>query len=99
MEVISIGKGTFSQTGIIEVYIPTMMTNIGDEAFNFCEALMNITMPESVRSIGYSAFEGCTSLTNISIPSNMAHIGEGAFGHIENLMAIYKGISYSSRKN
>jgi len=41
------------------------VTNIGNEAFAYCEGITNLTVPGSVISIGMYAFETCTSLTNV----------------------------------
>lgn len=41
------------------------VTSIGNNAFNGCSNLTNITIPNSVTSIGNNAFEGCKDLTDV----------------------------------
>ena len=55
------------------------VTSIGDNAFENCTNLTNITIPDTVTSIGQEAFSGCTSLTNITIPNTVTSIGDNAF--------------------
>ena len=35
------------------------VTSIGDQAFNYCTSLANVTIPGSVTSIGYAAVSPC----------------------------------------
>lgn len=59
--------------------IPNSVTNIGDNAFWFCESLTSINIPNSVTNIGDYAFVGCESLTSINIPNSVTNIGRSAF--------------------
>ena len=52
---------------------------IANNAFRFCESLVNINIPKGVTSIGRRAFSCCESLTNIIIPDSMTSIGHSAF--------------------
>ncbi|MBO4379439.1 MAG: leucine-rich repeat domain-containing protein [Muribaculaceae bacterium] len=47
--------------------IPEQVDSIGDNAFNDCGNLKQITIPASVRKIGNYAFAACTSLSEIRI--------------------------------
>jgi len=62
--VTSIGDYAFLNSGIMEVYIPNEVTNIGRGAFYSCEGLTSVNIPNSVTSIGGRVFAGCTNLTN-----------------------------------
>ena len=55
------------------------VTNIGNNAFFFCNSLTSVTIPNSVTSIGNSAFYNCRSLTSIVIPSSVTSIEDNAF--------------------
>lgn len=62
---------------------------IGDEAFEDCEGLINVSIPSSVDKIGSSAFAGCTGLTSITIPSNVKTLGSYVFSGCTNLKGIH----------
>ncbi|MBQ7378347.1 MAG: leucine-rich repeat domain-containing protein [Clostridia bacterium] len=85
------GIGTCEDTDVV---IPPKspdgdsVTSIGENAFNCCYNLKNITIPDSVTSIGESAFYGCTSLTSIVIPDSVIRIGEGACSGCSGLLSI-----------
>jgi hypothetical protein len=52
--------------------------NIGQEAFDSCESLTNVTIPTSVTEIGAGAFQGVW-LTSLTIPASVTNIGDQAF--------------------
>ena len=58
---------------------------IGDNVFEYCKSLTNITIPNSVTQIGDSAFEYCEALTSITIPNSVTQIGDSAFKYCEAL--------------
>ena len=60
-------------------------TSIGDDAFDECTSLTNITIPNSVTSIGGNAFGNCKNLTSITIPDSVTSIGIFAFCMCESL--------------
>ena len=55
------------------------VVSIGDDAFQYCRSLTNVTIPYSVTSIGDAAFFGCTGLTSVTIPDSITSIGSYAF--------------------
>ena len=61
---------------------------IANNAFYFCESLVNINIPNSVTSIGDWAFNGRESLTNINLPDSMTSIGYRAFSGCHSLTSI-----------
>lgn len=64
---------------IESVEIPNSVTNIGYNAFYYCNNLTSVTIPNSVTRIGESAFDYCNNLTNITIPNSVTSIGRNAF--------------------
>ncbi len=68
--VTTIGVGTFSETQITSIVLPTSITSIEDDAFLRCEKLTNVEIPASVKTIGNYAFACCASLTNIKVAEN-----------------------------
>jgi hypothetical protein len=60
--------------------------------------LTSVTIPNGVTSIGHAAFAGNTGLTSIIIPDGVTSIDGFAFGDIEELIATYKGITYSAEQ-
>ncbi|MCL1806736.1 MAG: leucine-rich repeat domain-containing protein [Oscillospiraceae bacterium] len=60
--VVWIGDNAFIHSGIMEVYIPNSITNIGDYAFWNCTGLKNVAIPDSVTKIRYTSF-ACYKLT------------------------------------
>ena len=64
-----------------EAYIiPTSVTSIGDDAFEYCYGLTSVTIPDSVTSIGERAFFGCTGLTSVRIPKSVTYVGFYSLG-------------------
>ena len=88
--IISVTDSTVKVTGgdnkyIGEIIIPSTIiyksrtlkvVAVGDQAFNDCDSLANITIPNTVTSIGKYAFQGCTGLTSITIPNSVITIGD-----------------------
>ena len=66
-----------------ELYIPSSLTSIPDNAFNG-KSLTSVTIPSSVTSIGASAFRN-NSLTSVSIPTGVTSLGDFAFAGNTNL--------------
>ncbi|MDR0324851.1 MAG: leucine-rich repeat domain-containing protein [Oscillospiraceae bacterium] len=81
-------EGGFSNSGIMDVYIPNSVTIIGENAFYGCTGLTNITIPDGVTSIGYRAFSDCTGLTSVIIPDGVTSIGSQAFRGCTGLVSI-----------
>lgn len=68
--------------------IPNTVTEIGQNAFYYCDKMTSINIPDSVTTIGAKAFYSCSSLKEITIPQSVTSIGADAFIYCENLTAI-----------
>ena len=55
--------------------VPDSVTLIGNNAFEDCTDLTNLTIGNGVTSIGDFAFNNCSSLTSINIPDSVTSIG------------------------
>ena len=64
------------------------MTTIGEDAFDGCNALTNISIPTSVTSIGDYAFSNCYSLSSIELPTSLTSICKGTFNTCKSLTSI-----------
>ena len=64
-----------------------LVTTIGEDAFNYCEALTSVLMP-SVTTIDVQAFWSCRNLTLVSMPS-VKTIGDLALGYCDALTSVY----------
>jgi BspA type Leucine rich repeat region (6 copies) len=72
--VTSIGDLAFADSSLSQVSIGNGVTNIGWDAFQYCQSLTNITIPAVVDSIGADAFDSCTSLSAINVNAgNLAY--------------------------
>ncbi len=65
------------------------VTSIGMGAFEFCNALTNVTIPASVESIGQYVFNACPVLTGVAILGSTTSIENNAFDDHPTLEAIY----------
>jgi hypothetical protein len=68
--------------------IPDGVTNIAEDAFEYCGGLTRVTIADDVTSIGDSAFEYCASLTNVMIPASVTNFGLDVFDYCPSLTAI-----------
>lgn len=73
---------------LTEVVIPSSVeyegttypvTEIGKEAFSWCEGLVSAILPGSIRVIDASAFSSCKKLSSLVIPEGVRYIGSMAF--------------------
>ena len=72
-----------------EVIIPNSVTNIGNEAFGWCQELALVNIGGGVKTIGSGAFEHCTKLAKIDLPYGVEQINSGAFYGCLNLREVY----------
>jgi len=76
--------GTFKNTGISQIILPSNMTRIYDQMFMGCTSLTSVDLSNVIK-LDNNVFNGCTSLTSIGSLSNCNDIGGGAFNGCSNL--------------
>lgn len=62
--------------------------NIAAQAFEYCDALTQITLGNNITSIGEMAFSNCTALTQFFIPNSVTYIGDQVFFNCPTLTQI-----------
>lgn len=62
------------------VVIPGNVTEIGANAFSWCESLSILAISEGVEHIGEAAFFRCNNLNEVTIPKSVTQIDLHAFG-------------------
>lgn len=76
------------RSDIREIIVKEGVTNISENAFQFCENLTKVTLPGSVTEIEDMAFLECTSLSEILIPGSVKTIGFNVFDGCSSLRTI-----------
>ena len=67
-----------------EVEIPSEIagkpvTEIAEDAFQFCENLTSVEIPDTVQTIGKNAFWSCHKLQHVTLPKNLTAVGDNCF--------------------
>lgn len=71
-----------------EYVIPTGVTNIGNQAFQYCSHLEIIKIPSSVSEIGSNAFNNCTKLKELALPKGLTKIASYTFAGAVSLVSL-----------
>lgn len=82
---------SFAQAGLTEYAIPNNVITIGEQSFQQCSNLANITIGKNVKTISAQAFLYCFGLEEINIPNNVAIIEDAAFCDCSNLVSLTIG--------
>ena len=69
----------FEFTALPSIEIPASIDKIGNNAFEGCRSLSDLTWYEGLDSICEYAFKNCTSLTTLTIPQSVDWVGRNAF--------------------
>lgn len=73
---------------ITKVEVSDGVTSIGDDTFQFCVNLEEISLPDSLTSIKTWVFENCKALKRVVIPESVTALGDYAFRYCDNLEEI-----------
>ena len=65
-----------------------LITSLGNNCFEGCSNLTNITLPEEITSLGSGCFRGCSSLSNITLPEGITSLWESCFEGCSSLTNI-----------
>ena len=87
LPVTAIGERAFWGSGIVGLYLPSSVTEIGAQAFSHCARLTTLSLP-AVKKIGNYAFFSCEALTTFTLPSATTEIGAYAFGECISLATL-----------
>ena len=73
----SLGQYCFSNSDITNIWIPSTVSVIPNNAFSRCESLVDVTLPPdngSLRTLDATCFAWCTSLRDIKLPEGLIEI-------------------------
>ena len=87
-EVEAAAKEEIHAKGLLQVNVPTSLTEIPAGAFQGKNQVVKVTIPESVTVIANGAFAECKSLASITIPESVTEILENAFEGCTSLASI-----------
>lgn len=91
-----VGNYAFYRCKFSTFVVTEGVTNLGREAFGWCQNLVSIDLPESLKSIEASAFEVCLSLGSIIIPNSVTTVADMAFIDCYALKSVTIGSSVAS---
>ena len=83
-EVEAATKEAIHEEGLLQVNIPSSLTEIPTGAFEYCSQVVMVAIPESVTLIWGRAFLNCKSLASIAISESITSIEESAFANCES---------------
>ena len=64
------------------------MTEIGENAFQGCDSMAEISLPKTLKKIGEGAFFGNESIEFLELPANIEEIGEDSFDGFEKMILL-----------
>ena len=70
------------------IYLPSSVTELGNNCFNCCSSLQSVMIPSSVTSLGSSCFYNCSSLQSVMIPSSVTSLGSNCFLSCSSLQSV-----------
>ena len=86
----TIGPNTFENSGVKTVSVanpelPSMLSTVGDSAFQKCARLESVTVLENIEYVGDYAFFFCDNLTTANLGNKVDYLGAMSFGFCLNL--------------
>ncbi len=80
--------GSYSQSYIETIILPTTLRTIGKRAFSGCVNLKAIVLPEGLTGIGDHSFSYCDSLVRVETPNSLTVIPQSAFSGCDKLSEV-----------
>ena len=74
-----IGESAFYNTALKTITLPSGITRISGDAFQYCQSLKEVNFGNSVTKIGDCCFWDCTSLQKITLPEKLETLGHSVF--------------------
>lgn len=84
----AIGDYAFRDSGIVNLTLPSQITELGTGVFNDCRLLESMSIPAGVTDIPDELFYSCASLADVTLPDNLNTIGFMAFYECTSLSDI-----------
>ena len=82
------GEGCSVPKDVTIVRFHPSVTEVEEEAFQYCNKLSEVEFNESLQKIGAQAFRSCRLLSSITLPSTVTEIGNYAFDKCNNLREV-----------
>lgn len=73
---------------LVEVQLPSTLTEMGNNAFYVCSALPEIQLPDALKTMGSGVFRGCTSLKSIVFPAGLETMGSDVLNNCTSLIDV-----------
>lgn len=83
-----IGEKAFSKYDMTSIVLPDTVTEIEEDAFEYCKLLNKIDIPDSVTKIGGSAFENCENMREVNLGKGLEFISGYTFRYCKLLEKI-----------
>ena len=83
-----ISNGAFRASGLMTIFLPEGLKEVGEYAFEGCKSLTAVQFPKSLRAIGKEAFANCWALTSVSLYDQIRNVGVGAFLSCRSLKTV-----------
>lgn len=74
-----IGTACFYKCSLINIELPSSVTEIGDKLFAECNNLTSVILPENLNKISFQCFYECKKLKDIKLPKALEIIEPGSF--------------------
>jgi hypothetical protein len=82
--ILDIGDNAFATSALTDLTLTSGLLRIGENSFELCQGLTNITFPSSLTLIGNSAFKS-SGLSSIVLTNNLEEVSDNCFADCVNL--------------
>ena len=83
--VTKLGNYAFAGVGFRSISMPSSLTEIGENCFQFCTRIEAVRVGKNVTTIGAHAFECCHNMKHLLLPNGLKTIGANAFASTNKL--------------